>query len=325
MRSNYHRSRPAFTLVEMLVVITIIGILVALLIPVLVGVQKNTRNAAIAVEVSELARAVETYKSKNTEPFPDFTSQAAVVKHIAKAYPRNTRNVNAWLNPASPPATQDPRNLDAAEAMVFWLSMLSKNIRDPLSGTGDRNVFYKFDDARLRDIDGDGWMEYYSQYSTDCPYVYFDGRIIRVPNTSPPPAGQPAQIDTYAYAWAVYPSPYTPAAPAPNSTNLTRSYLPPTVSASTVGVVRPYRSNINIDVTRDNYRTWPYGPGNPTQWMSPGQFQIFCAGQDNLFGADISGSTTFKTFPAPNYPLAGFEDEDNLTNFNNKTLGASVP
>jgi prepilin-type N-terminal cleavage/methylation domain-containing protein len=329
MRPNSLRSRRGFTLVEMLVVITIIGILVALLIPTIAGVMRRARNAAISIEIQDIARAVEAYKSKNNDFFPDFTNRAAVVNHIRTAFPRNTRNVAAWLAtppPVTTPPTPDPRTLDAAEALVFWLSMLSTNIRDPLNTNGERAVFYKFDETRMLDIDNDGWKEFYCKSADRCPLVYFDGRLITVPNTSPPPAGQPALIATYAYAWALYPSPYGPANLAPDAATLTRSFLPPAAPTSPVGVARPFRSNLPIDATRDNFRTWPYGPGNPSQWMTPGLFQIVCAGQDNLFGPDIStAAVTFKTYPTPNYQLAGVDDEDNLANFSERTIGDSVP
>ena len=71
-------------------VITIIGILVALLIPTVAGVMKSTRNAAIAVELQDMAKAVEAYKSFANDYPPDFTNVAAVSAHIARAATRET-------------------------------------------------------------------------------------------------------------------------------------------------------------------------------------------------------------------------------------------
>lgn len=297
--------RPAFTLVEMLVVITIIGVLVALLIPTIAGVMLRTRNAAVAVELQDLAKAVEAYKAFATDYPPDFTNVGAVTAHMTRGYTRNTRNVGAWWTStdSTPTGNRTYSNLDPAEALVVWLSQLSNNPRDPLSGvaynfTGERKVFFQFDTTRLADLDGDNWPEYYPKYGDQAPYVYFDGRVIS---------------GAYAYQTAVYPKSGT---------------------AGSVGIVRPYRSNTAVVRTRDNNRTRPYNNPpvvpprfNITEWMKPGSFQLICAGQDNDFGQDniVSGAVVFKEYPTPNYTISG-PDEDNITDFSEMgTLGDKVP
>jgi prepilin-type N-terminal cleavage/methylation domain-containing protein len=297
---THHGPRRGFTLVEMLVVITIIGILVALLIPTVGRIMKGVRNSATATELNDLARAMEAYKSFANDFPPDFTNTAALTDHIAKAFPRNTRNVTTWLT--SQDGSNPKRNfdkIDPAEAIVVWLSMLSTNPRDPLSGidgayTGERKVIFDFKTERLVDVDGDGWMEFAPSFAKERPYVYFDGRVV---------GGK------YAYETAVYPQ--GSAAPSTNE------------------VVRPYRSNTLID-NRDKSRTMPNNTPtgyNTSQWMKPGQFQIIFAGQDNLFGFEFtqSNAVVFKTFPQPNYPLPS-DDEDNMADFSDgKTFGESIP
>jgi prepilin-type N-terminal cleavage/methylation domain-containing protein len=298
------RTRIGFTLVEMLVVITIIGVLVALLIPTIAGVMRRTRNAAIAVELQDLAKAVEAYKAAANDYPPDFTNVAAVSAHMARGYVRNTRNINAWWTSTDTLPNNTTRtysNLDPAETLFIWLSQLSTNPRDPLGGissnyAGERKVFFPFDSTRLVDLDQDGWLEYVPRYGNQAPYVYFDGRVL---------SGE------YAYRTALYPK-NTPAVP------------------STVGRARPYRSNTDVVPVRDNNRTQPYNSPlnyNKQQWLNPGGFQLVCAGQDNEFGADnlVSNSVVFKTYPVPNYTIIG-TDEDNICNFSDmSTLGDKVP
>jgi len=68
--SNYRR-RPAcvrdrggFTLIEILMVVVIISILLALLLPAINSAMRTARNAAVSAEISQIATAVENFRSK---------------------------------------------------------------------------------------------------------------------------------------------------------------------------------------------------------------------------------------------------------------------
>jgi prepilin-type N-terminal cleavage/methylation domain-containing protein len=305
------RSHRGFTLVELLVVVAIIGVLTAILVPTVARVIGTGKEAVIATELDEIAKAIEAYKQKHNDYPPDFTNSAAVIAHVRAAYPRNTRDVSAWFT--SPPWTlggrtdpHDPLDLDAAEALVFWLSAINANPRDPLdidllsptasiNGPGESEPLFPFKETQLVDVDNDGWPEYVSKHCDEAPYVYFDGRVLGgnyhyglSAAVRYPPVGHP--LDGVA------------------------------------GIARPYRSNTLIDVL-DNGRTILANPANPTKWQEPGKFQIICSGLDNHYGEDIPPPTTpvSKQFPDPNYEVED-EDEDNLMNFSGgDTVGDAIP
>jgi prepilin-type N-terminal cleavage/methylation domain-containing protein len=56
--------RGGFTMIELLMVMIIIAILIALLLPVVNSAMRTARNAAVSSEISQLAQALESFKSK---------------------------------------------------------------------------------------------------------------------------------------------------------------------------------------------------------------------------------------------------------------------
>ena len=63
-RPDATRRRLGFTMVELLVVLTIIGLLIALLLPAITAAIRTSRSAAVQAEINSMAQALADFKSK---------------------------------------------------------------------------------------------------------------------------------------------------------------------------------------------------------------------------------------------------------------------
>ncbi len=96
-RSPRRTRRGAFTLVEMLLVITIIGILAALVVPKMMGRSEQAREAAARADLAAIKTALDTYEIDNG-------SYPKSLQDLIEA-PRNAR---AWKGPYVDRLPQDP-------------------------------------------------------------------------------------------------------------------------------------------------------------------------------------------------------------------------
>lgn len=150
--------RSAFTLVELLVVITIIGILTALVTVAAVGALKRGRETAIKAEINQMDAAVKVYKDKTTAFPPNCQTDGSgsnnplnevqilndLQRHMKQAFPRHQEppELIAALAGLTRTGQMLPSGqglqggMSAGEALVFWLGGFSSDPKYPISGSG---------------------------------------------------------------------------------------------------------------------------------------------------------------------------------------------
>jgi len=300
-----HQDRRGFTLTEMLVVIGIIAILAALLLPAVNRAIYTARNAAIAVEVNQLATAIESYKQDKGDYPPNFGDSNVVLRHIRKCYPKaDSTYITTFVTRACTRGQNPDLFIDEGESLVFWLSMTDNDPRYPFlsyynPGSLPLNPkrYYDFDQTRLTPVAIDKVPSHRAKFCKETCYIYIDSRSYDLLTANFPTTANPSPSSTPVFAYA---DDYTVAE----------------------GIVRPYWSG-NPATPGSSYAKEQTKPVNPTT------FQVLCAGQDGDFGLfdgnlRSPADPSVKLFPSGlNYNQA---DKDNITNFSNgKTLADNAP
>jgi prepilin-type N-terminal cleavage/methylation domain-containing protein len=204
-----NRRQRAFTLVELLIVIVIIGMLVALLLPAVGAVMRSAQEFRVGTEIAKLGQAVEQYKTKYGDYPPDFSelygitdpdvitmssafNSSFIIRHLRKAFPKispaEVGNFKAYLAQEIAHGHGSP---DPSTALYFWLGGLSANVQRPFTGAGgpiffDTNAgewrlrrqdrespLFAFDEDQVI-FNDDETLAYYQPNGYKAPFVYFD-------------------------------------------------------------------------------------------------------------------------------------------------------
>lgn len=285
-----------FTLVELLVAITIIGLLMAVAIPAINRALGTARMSAVRSEVEVLSQGVEAYKLKYGDYPPDFSDWNLAVRHYRMAFPDIAVRELTILQ------RQIVRGngMDRAEALVWNLGGFSSDPQRPFTGPGGPlqeitphiesddthpsnfaynssrdNALIDFDLTRitmgeynpaiqtaLSTEEGSAAGDLFPVYlrtNGRSPYIYFDSR-------------------TYGFAAGEF-----------------NGYAAPT--GRDWGRTRPYLSSAPVSPSEGAVSLGP--AGGALAFMNPRSFQIISAGPDDSFGslADFNNGPLYFAFP----------------------------
>ena len=281
-RIKTSRAKRGFTLVELLVVISIIILLVGLLLPAIMGVRASFERSASKFEVQALDNAVENYRTKYGDYPPDASSWGLTERHLRKAFPNI---LSSELN------LLKGFDMDPAEALVFFLGGFSSDSQRPFTGKGGpltvtggtpaapicrynasrENSFFEFPPARLTlNSDGTASLDEATLFNTgkaDDLFPVFMGRL----NTKE--AGVPyVYFDSRTYSSVIG---GTAAAPIFNfyQPSNVLTVTGPAVNRGDLGAVRPYLAEVT-------------GAG-AFKFENSKTFQIIAPGIDGRYGGRL--------------------------------------
>ena len=207
LNQNCHSRRSGgFTLVEILVAITVLAILAAMLTPVVGSALRRANEFAIESEMTQLDLAIEHFALDNgfyPPSFANFDSADDILPYLNRIAPNHaegngsngTRLKVWWDQVGSDLANKDANGdlVNPGAALVFWLSGIAKNKQYPLtfpanqsqalSGYNnlddnvERNAYFEFSADRLEIPPNANTVKiqhYLQARGPEVPYLYLD-------------------------------------------------------------------------------------------------------------------------------------------------------
>ncbi|TWU33755.1 type II secretion system protein [Novipirellula artificiosorum] len=305
----------AFTLVEVLVVIVIIGILAGIGIPAVMMGIRGARQTAVKLEVNTLGQAVDAYLHEHGDYPPDGSDQAVIVRHMRKLFPRMAEpdltlldrlTDNSAAGAPTGATVFSPVAMDRAEALVFFLGGFSKDQQHPITGKGGPLELLPGASSDLTDL-----SNYQVNATRDNSFFDFKPERLtygRVTDTSPLLS---TDETLFGYVDALHGgNDLLPAYHADGDEDSpivyfdSRTYGAIAVSSyngylsglGEVGGVRPYKTELTIKTPANgtNYATEAEAFA-AVPFHNPDTFQVISPGLDGVFGAAVNdphGHTT---------------------------------
>jgi prepilin-type N-terminal cleavage/methylation domain-containing protein len=126
-RIGIRRSAQAFTIVELLIVIVVIGILAAITVVAYNGIQNRANDAALQADLGRMAKSIQSYAAINSD-YPD-VGDPAILTQLGLKPSRASYDVTA---PAYAPTDLITRNLiiciiKSGAAQNFGIAAMSKS------------------------------------------------------------------------------------------------------------------------------------------------------------------------------------------------------
>lgn len=323
---NNRNARHAFTLVELLTVITIIGILVALVSVAVYRAKLRADQARITVEIQNMDMALTRLANEAGDSYPpDFSLMyklpndpntyfnGEVKSYMARRFPKfrpapfkgrpgnlNTELVSLFTieSTAWKAANRAAVSLDPAEALVFWLGGMS------IPAGGDSTKLKAFSANPMDPVEGEQQANRGATFFEFAPERLVDrdndGWYEYIPPGNIAGGNGPPYVyfnaKSYAKKWD-------------DPTLALVKY--PTTTTSEWGFCKPYGSS-----------------DTPNAWQNQKKFQILSAGIDGQYGAPADDK--FRLYPrgesltptTSNYDKA---DLDNLSNFTDADFESAKP
>lgn len=194
--------RAGFTLVELMVAISIIALLIGLLMPAISSARRNANVAEVKTEISALGQALADFKAKFGEYPPSRITlyktadgwssdnrSKTIIRRFWPSFDFTSDGAGGSFSQAWP---GESISLDGAECLLFFVGGVrdidgvhigfSSNPSQPFSVQPTRSrvgPFFEIDTGRLSDGDGDGLPEYLDTLpGQTTPYLYlssYDG------------------------------------------------------------------------------------------------------------------------------------------------------